>query len=192
VERLLTGAGPAQALRRLGLGLPRWSGCFAALVVSLLLILVIPGYAAMTGSSFRMYPGWMSLLPGLFAQAGIAEETLFRGYLFRHVRAGRPFWTAALLAGAPFVLVHLLLFLTLPWQVAAASVLLAWVMTFPLSYLFELGGNTIWAPAFLHFVVQGAVKLAVPASADQYFPLVWITASAIVPFLVFLVRNRDR
>jgi membrane protease YdiL (CAAX protease family) len=192
MERLWTGASPAQALRLLGLGLPRWRGSVAALIVSLLLVLVFPGYAEIAGTSFGLYPGWTALLPGLFAQAGIAEETLFRGYLFRHVRTGRPFWTAALLASGPFVLVHLLLFLTLPWPVAAASVLLASIMTFPLAHLFELGGNTIWAPALLHFVVQAAVKLVVPISTDQHFPLVWMTASAVVPFLVFLVGNRDR
>ena len=49
-------------------------------------------------------------LPGLFAQAGIAEELLFRGYLFGHLREGRSFWRAALLSMPPFLAVHLLLF----------------------------------------------------------------------------------
>jgi membrane protease YdiL (CAAX protease family) len=42
-----------------------------------------------------MYPGWTLLVGGLFAQAGIAEEVLFRVYLFRHIREGRAFWPAA-------------------------------------------------------------------------------------------------
>jgi len=79
---------------------------------------------------------------------------LFRGYLFGHVREGRPFWRAATVSCAPFVAVHLFMFLTLPWPIALASVLLAAILSFPLAYLFELGGRTIWAPAFLHFIVQ--------------------------------------
>jgi membrane protease YdiL (CAAX protease family) len=92
-----------------------------ALGVGLLLLMVIPGYYVLTGVRFGMYPGWLWLLPGLFAQAGIAEEVLFRGYLFRHVREGRSFWRAAAVASGPFVLVHLILFLTMSWPLAAAS-----------------------------------------------------------------------
>lgn len=49
----------------------------------------------------------------------IAEETPFPGCLFRHLRRDRTFWRAVLLSMAPFVLVHLILILTLPWPVAA-------------------------------------------------------------------------
>ena len=136
-----------------------------------------------------MYPRWILLLPGLFAQAGVAEEILFRGYLFRHLRASRSFWRAAFVASGPFVLVHLYLFLTLPWPLAAASVLLSALIAFPLAHLFELGGNTIWAPALLHWVVQGAVKVATPVEVALVFPVVWIVASAVIPFGVFFVRR---
>jgi hypothetical protein len=67
-------------------------------------------------------------------------------------------------------------------------VLLAALMSFPLAYLFELDGNTIWAPAIVHWVVQGAVKVVVPSEPVPAFPLVWIAASATLPFVVFLVR----
>ena len=144
----------ATALERLGFGAPRWRGVLAAGGAGALLLLVFPGSQALTETSFEMYPGWGRLLPGLFAQAGIAEEVLFRGYLFGHVREGRPFWRAATVSCAPFVAVHLFMFLTLPWPIALASVLLAAILSFPLAYLFELGGRTIWAPAFLHFIVQ--------------------------------------
>ena len=51
--------------------------------------------------------------------------------------------------------------------------------------MFELGGNTIWPPALLHFTVQGAVKvLEVPG--DTLMPLVWIGASAALRYLGFL------
>ncbi len=159
----------------------------AGLGVSLLLLAVIPGYAALRGATLTIYPGWLWLLPGLFAQAGIAEEALFRGYLFGRLRRGHGFWHAAALATVPFVLVHLILFATPPWPVALAAVLLSTVMSFPLAHLFELGGRTIWGPALLHLTVQGAIKvLEVPG--DAALPLVWMAASAVLPYLVVLRR----
>jgi membrane protease YdiL (CAAX protease family) len=131
-------------------------------------------------------------LPGLFAQAGIAEEVLFHGYLFGHLRVGRTFWRAAAASMLPFVSVHLVLFLSMPWPIALASVLLAVVISFPLARLFELGGNTIWAPALLHFVIQATVKIVVFPHGAQSFALAWMAASAIVPLLVFTVKAPAR
>lgn len=186
VDVLLLGESPRRVVRHSGFALPARRGIVAAVTASVLLLLVIPAYAVVAGVQFAIYPDWWRLMPGLFAQAGVAEEALFRGYLFRHVREGRSFRDAAWIAAGPFVLVHLLLFVSLPWPIALASVALAAVLSFPLAYLFELDGNSIWAPALVHSVIQGAVKLAIPAEADSPFPIVWITASAIIPFVVFL------
>ena len=141
-----------------------------------------------TGLAPAPYPGWLALLPGLFAQAGVAEEVLFRGYLFGRIRVGRSFWRAAALSMVPFVGVHLVLFISLAWPIALASVLLAVVISFPLAHLFELGGGTIWAPALLHFVIQATVKVAVFPHGGESFALAWMAASAIVPLLVFTVK----
>ena len=51
-------------------------GQSAGLAVALQLVLVIPGYAMVRGVPVEPYPGWPLLIPGLFPQAGIAEETL--------------------------------------------------------------------------------------------------------------------
>lgn len=187
-ERFLFGRSLAAGARDLGLGIPAARGLLAAAALGLLLLLVIPAFARVTGAAVELSRGWARLVPGLFGQAGVAEEVLFRGYLFRHIRKARPFWRAAFLSAVPFVAVHLFLFLTLPWAVALAAVLLAMVLSFPLAYLFELGGDTIWAPAFVHFVVQGAIKvLVVEGPGAEFFPFVWMAASAALPFLVFLV-----
>jgi membrane protease YdiL (CAAX protease family) len=137
------------------------------------------------GASVAGYPGWPSLLPGLLAQAGVAEEVLFRGYLFGHAREHRPFWPAVLFAMGPFVAVHLLLFLTLPWPLALAAVALAAATTPPLAYLYELGGRSIWPPALVHFVMQGAIKVVVVSGEE--LPLIWMVGCATLPYLVFLV-----
>jgi hypothetical protein len=63
-------------------------------------------------------------------------------------------------------------------------------VTPPLAYLFELGGNTIWGPAILHFVIQAVVKVTTLSDGDgPVFPIVWMATCASVPFLVFLVRR---
>jgi membrane protease YdiL (CAAX protease family) len=175
---------PGSAARALGLAAPRLTGMAASLGICVLLLLVVPLFARLAGASVALETGSGWLLPGLFAQAGIAEETLFRGYLFRLVRNGRSFWRAAGLSMLPFVAVHLLLFATMPWAVALAALLLSVVLSFPLAHLFELGGATIWPPALLHLVVQGTVKILVfSGDASSLFPIVWMASSALFPLV---------
>ena len=163
-------------------------GIMLALAASSLMLLIIPAMIIYTNASWSMYPGWVGLLPGLFAQSGIAEETLFRGYLFRHLRKGRTFIRAAVIASIPFIAAHSILFFTMPWVIALASLLLSAIISFPLARLFEVGGNTIWAPAILHFVVQSAVKVIVIEGQAFNFPVIWMLAAAGIPFVVFLYR----
>jgi membrane protease YdiL (CAAX protease family) len=155
-----------------------------------LLLLVVPAFARVAGVRWSIDPDAVPLVPGLFAQAGIAEEVLFRGYLFGHLRRGRSFWRAAALSMVPFVAVHLLLFATMPFPIAMAALLLAVVVSFPMAQLFELGGMTIWPPALLHFVIQGTVKVVgMQGDSPVGFPVAWMAASAALPFLAFLIRR---
>jgi hypothetical protein len=88
----------------------------------------------------------------------------------------------------PFTVVHLILFFSMSWPIALASILLALVMSFPLAKLFELGGRTIWAPAIVHFVVQGLVKVVVVSGESAgLFPVFWMTVCAVVPLCAFCV-----
>jgi membrane protease YdiL (CAAX protease family) len=187
-QRLLTGAPLPVAIRAVGLGLPTARSIGAAAGIGLILMLAIPAFALATGAQPSLYPGWLVLLPGLFAQGGIAEEILFRGYLFGNVRQHHSFWRAAALSSGPFVAAHLLLFATMSWPVALAATLLAFVVSFPLSHLFEMGGRTIWAPALVHFVIQGAVKVVEMSGAPASYPMTWLAACAVVPWLAFASR----
>lgn len=191
-ERVLWRHQDWATVRYLGLGRPRATGIAVAGGVTFLLLVVAFLFVRARGLSPSSYPGWVSLLPGLFAQGGIAEEVLFRGYLFSHIRVGRTFWRAAGLSMLPFVAVHLVLFVSMPWPIALASVLLAVVISFPLAYLFELGGGTIWAPALLHFAIQATVKVVVFPYGAESFALAWMAASAVVPLLVFTVKAPTR
>ncbi len=179
----------ADTVRALGLGRPASRGVRRAALIGLLLLLVVPACLLANQVPARLYPGWIWLLPGLMAQGGIAEEVLFRGYLFGAVRGHYPFWRAATLSALPFVAAHLLLFLGMTWPVALASTLLALVSSFPLARLYELGGGTIWPPALLHFVIQGGLKVIdVPGEAGMRLTMTWFVAAAVLPWLAF-ARN---
>ncbi|HEY8563481.1 MAG TPA: type II CAAX endopeptidase family protein [Pyrinomonadaceae bacterium] len=174
-----------EAFFALGLGPPAKRGIFASLAVCLLLLSTIPVFASVANVSFGFYEGSIGLAPGLFFQAGIAEETLFRAYLFGHLRRRYSFWKAAGLAAIPFILVHSFLFYQLSWVLAAASILLAVAMSFPLARLFEMSGGTIWGAAFLHFVAQSTVKILVAEGESAHlFPFFWIAACAFLPQIV--------
>lgn len=190
VECVAFGRHPSDAPAAVGLGVPRARGIVAAALAVVPALLVIPAFEATTGVSAVLRSDWVSLTPGLFAQAGVAEETLFRGFLYGHVRNGRSFWRAATLSAVPFVGVHLFLFFTLPWAVALASVMLAVVLSFPFAHLFELGGRTIWPSAVAHFVIQGTIKIVeVPETTRSQLALTWMLASALAAQIVFLIAR---
>jgi membrane protease YdiL (CAAX protease family) len=190
-QRWLHGGTLLEAARSLGLGIPRLRGLAAACASCASLAIAQTAVVLASGAEVTYDAMSVWLLPGLFAQAGVAEGTLFRGYLFGYVRRRFPFWRAWFVSMIPFVAVHLFLFLTMPWPVAMASVLLAATTSIPLSHLYELGGRTIWAPALLHFSIQSVPKIFIPAdSARLTFPLTWMAVCGVLPLLVLLIRVR--
>lgn len=190
VERLLFGKGARRALRRLGFGWPNGRAILVGLLVALAMIAFYPAFSFITGAQVSLRDGWLLMALGLFTQHGIAEETLFRGYLFRHLREGRAFWRAAFLSLVPFVAVHLLLLVHLDFSVAVASILVAIATAFPLAYMFERDNNTICAPALIHGAAH-SIKLV--SNPDGVFPtaaLIWLVVVAVVPYLVFAFPKR--
>lgn len=186
VQRLAFCKSVWRALLSLGLGIPNARSLASTALIGSIMLSSLFLFVDQTGSTLDVYPDWESLIIGLFFQAGIAEETLFRGYLFGHIRRRHTFWKAASFAAIPFVLIHLNLFFSLDWSLAGASILLSVAISFPLSTLYEQNGNTIWAPALLHFIIQAVPKLVVPNGDSAWlFPLFWILISAIVPLFVY-------
>lgn len=185
-EWILSRRAPLAALRALGLGAPRAKPFLLTLALSAAMLAFYPLFAQTTGAALTLRPDAALLILGLFAQAGLAEEAIFRGFLFRRLREGRSFWRAAWLSAIPFVAVHLLLFLTLDPALAAISILLALIISFPLAWAFERSGG-IWAPALVHFIVQGSIKL-VDAGADfQSLAIGWMIVSGLAPWTLFLL-----
>lgn len=187
-DRLAFTRSMAQSWRDLGLLAPTARGMAAAGLISVLLAGALLIAAAMTGAALTLRPDWAWLTLGILAQAGLAEELTFRGFVYGRIRATRPFWRAILLSIAPFALVHLAMFAIMPWPIALASLALSVVLCVPLAQLYELGGRTIWAPALVHAVIQGALKI-VDIDGASALPLIWIGACGALPFLAFLWRR---
>lgn len=192
LDRTLLKRSWRESLASMGLGRPAARGVVTAVLIGGVLMAFFPLYARASNVRLVVDPGSLALLPGLFLQGGFGEELLFRGFLFGRLREDRPFWRAAVLALIPFVAAHLLLFATLPPAIAAAATLLAVVMSFPLARLYELAGRTIWAPAFVHFVVQAAIKL-IAAEPPPALPMgiPWMAACMVVPWLAFAIRPSE-
>lgn len=186
-EVLLFGRSFKEAVRSIGLGSPSMTGLLAAIAICVIMSLSILLFASVMNSPLEFYPNWYWLVPGLFFQAGIAEEALFRGYVFGRFAERFPFWKAAALALVPFFIVHLFLLFTLPWAIATASILLSLVIAFPLARVYILCGNTIWGAAIIHFTVQAGVKVIVlDSDVSVLFSFCWMAVCAVVPYLIFL------
>jgi membrane protease YdiL (CAAX protease family) len=179
----------AESWRELGLGAPAGRGIWTAIALISVLVAAAAGYLGATGGviAFESAAPW--LLLGMFGQGGIAEELVFRGYLFGRLRRTRSFWPAAFIATIPFAIVHVSLFLTLPWPLALAALVMSVALTFPFAWLFELGGRTIWPPALLHAALQAPPKLI--SVDDPTLPLLWMAASTVLAWSVFLIPRRS-
>jgi len=135
------------------------------------------------------------LAVGVFALHGIAEEVLYRGFLFRRLREGRSFWKAAWLAVIFFTAAHIPILISQGLLVGGMAVLLAVVSSFPFSYMYEKGNNTIWAPAIVHAAIDTVIPILALGPSDNSSTLavtLWMAASMIIPYLVFLIMRNNQ
>lgn len=190
-ESVLSRRPPIEAAVMLGLRWPTSGALAMTLAISLVLVTYFPAFTAATGAQLHPLPGAGLLALGMLAQGGVAEEVVFRGFVFRRLRAGRTFWHAAWLAAAPFAAVHALLFLQLDWPIALASLLLAVSMSFPLAWLFERSNGSVLAPAILHGVTQVGIKLVDAGEHLAPLALGWMALCAAAPWIVFLLRPQS-
>ena len=188
VERAIFCQAIGRALRSLGLGRPAARGWIVAIGVVAALLLILVALARSSAVSLEITADALQLMPGLFAQGGVAEETLFRGYLYRHFRMRRSAWHAGTLAMLPFAAVHVLLFLVLPWHIALIALLAAAALSFPLAHLFEISGNSLWPPALVHFAIQAVPKVTVVTGVTSSgFAIFWMILATVVLWLGVVV-----
>jgi membrane protease YdiL (CAAX protease family) len=190
-ERWLTRAPLRTCLAALGFGVPARRAMLAAIAISVALLACLPLLAAQTGVELELRSGAAWLALGMLAQGGVAEETIFRGFMYRHLRRTRTFWRAAALSAVPFAAAHVPLFWTLPVPVAALALAMAIAWSFPLAWLFDRAHGTIWPSAILHAVIQGGIKVLVDDDSDfQSLAIAWVALGIVLPWLAFLLRDR--
>lgn len=186
-ESVLSRRGVGEAFSALGLRWPARNAWIGTAAMSAVLLMYFPTFAAVTGAELEVLPGAAVLVFGMFLQGGVAEEVVFRGFVFRRLRISRLFWRAALLSAAPFVGVHALMLLHMDLSIALTSLLLAVSISFPLAWLFEHGGRSVFAPAILHGVVQAGIKVIDAGDDFALLALGWIALCTTLPWVLFLV-----
>lgn len=188
VEWALGGRG--QPWRRLGFGRPTARGLGVAAVVSALVLLVYPLVTAVSGAAIVLRPDWPWLLVGLFALHGLAEEIVWRGYVFRRLRVGRSFPAAAALSMPLIAVTHIPIAVASGPAIGLGAMAVAATTAVPLAYLFETGRGTLWAPALVHTAIDSFKLVLIPAAAVSTFSLLLVAVSLLVPLLALAVPRR--
>ena len=125
---------------------------------------------------------------GAVALNGIAEETLFRAFVFGHFRRegqGMTFRQAALISLLIFAAVHLVLFVQNPFIIGVLGTLIAVTAAFPLAYLFEQGGFSIWPTVILHVATHVIRFVEIGEPFYMTAVLAWLILQVGAPFLIF-------
>jgi membrane protease YdiL (CAAX protease family) len=191
VERVLFGTNPGPALDLLGLRRRPSGGLLPVVLVTLPLVAYYPGLGIITGTLVPLREGWILTAIGVFLQGGVAEEVIWRGFLFRHLRDGRGFWTASFLTMVLMVLAHVVLVWSLDPVSAGAAIIISAIIVFPMCHVFELDRGAVWSVALMHAVVQGVPKLVdVPAAIASLAIVGWAVLSTLAPLLVFAYRRQ--
>jgi membrane protease YdiL (CAAX protease family) len=183
---LLRKASLSKSFREVGFGVPNWRVMGISIVISLLMLSFFPLYTSLANVNFPLQNNWPWILMGIITGVGIAEETLFRGYVFNFLRRERTFWKAASISMILFGAMHLLLLLWQPLPIAIAAIFLAIIAAYPTAYLFELGNRTIWPPAILHTTALATNLFEIPADLMVSLSLIWIGVVVTGLFLVFI------
>ncbi len=189
LERALFGTGPSVALSDLGFRRPQGRGLLLAGLFVLPLAAYYPVLGVATGAPLALQPAWGWRLLGVALNNGLAEETMMRGFVFRHLREGRTFWSAAALTTAYFAAYHVPLVFTQGPAIGVAGIVLAVPVGFVTALLYERGGNTVWGPVLMHVVNNGLVMLVVPPA--PWAPLGYMALSTATA-VVMLVAARAR
>jgi membrane protease YdiL (CAAX protease family) len=179
------------ALRRLGLGRPSarylWIATLACAPIAIAYAIAFIVFRAPT----TLDEAWPVLLVKFVIAQGLTEETLFRGFLYRRLRAGRSFARAAGLTAVVFALGHLNhLVHGLSFGVlvsVATSLFFATVLTFSFARLYERSGS-VWPVALMHLAIDSGDAFTQLASlgAVRFIYLGAILATA--PLVFWLTR----
>lgn len=144
------------------------------------------------GVTLEVRENWLSVLLGVLLFHGLAEELVWRGYVFAWLRDHRSFAAAVWWSVPLIALTHTPMVVTDGWLVGALATLTAAITCWPLAYLWERGGQAVWAPALLHALI--GTWQVFERTYPLTFPMLVMAASITVPLLVFspVVRHIQR
>lgn len=180
---------PARNLiRTLGLNPTNGRALFAAAVVGAGVLVTYLGGAAALGVDLELRDNWPMVLVGLLLFHGVAEELVWRGLVFGHLRRQFTFRRAVAWSMPWIALTHLPIVVGSGWLVGGLAMTSAAITCLPLAHLWERGGRTIWAAAVLHGLI-GTWQLF-ERSYPPTYQLVILTASIVVPLAAFAFGDR--
>lgn len=187
LEMVLYKKGLSQALSVIGITRFNWRSVHIAAVFLLPLIVFFPLFALLTNSPLAMRLNWQWLGLSALLINGLAEETMMRGFVFRHLREGRPFWRAAALSTVYFAAYHLVLIFTAGVMFGVIGAVIAIPTGFLTAYLYERGNNTIWASALLHAVNNALIYIFIFPTDIQPIATVLYLVVGLVLTIVMVV-----
>ena len=134
---------------------------FRPLAVGILACLLGFGYvffhAHLANARWELRPRLIYFLPFLLVLTCFGEELVYRGFFFRLLRKGRSFFMATLISGVLVVLDHYYqLGIVLKtggvdgWKTVVIDIAGKFLWVFALNFLYERGGNAIWACMLAH------------------------------------------
>jgi membrane protease YdiL (CAAX protease family) len=183
----------SKALSDIGITRFNWTGIRITAVFLLPLLVFFPLFAPLTNSPLVIRPNWQWFVLSALLNNGLAEETMMRGFVFRHLREGRPFWHAAALSTLYFAGYHLVLILTAGVMFGVIGVLIAIPTGFLTAYLYERGNNTIWASALLHAVNNALVYIFVfPTDIQSSATILYLVVGFVLTIVIVVWVYRRR
>jgi membrane protease YdiL (CAAX protease family) len=187
-ERLATGLPLTELLRRSGLRRPVAKAAIAAVAVGGIVVATYLGGAAALGIDLAVRSNWPTVLGGALVFHGIAEELVWRGYVYGSFRR-RATARRAIARSMPLIaLTHVPIIIGNGLAIGSLAVLSAAVTCLPLAHLYDRGGRSIWPPAILHFLI-GTWQLF-ERTYPVEFSMVVLLGSIVAPLATFLFGDR--
>jgi membrane protease YdiL (CAAX protease family) len=128
------------------------------------------------------------VLGGVLLFHGLAEELVWRGYVYGHLRRTNSFRGAVIRTVPLIALTHVPIILSNGLAVGSLAVLSAAVTCLPLAYLYDRGGRTVWPPAIVHGLI-GTWQLF-DRTYPVEFSLLILCGSILTPLTAFLFGDR--
>jgi membrane protease YdiL (CAAX protease family) len=192
LEMILYHKGLSGALSDIGITRFNWTGIRIAAVYLLPVIVYYPLFSILAQTPLVAQPNWQWRIVNVLLVNGLAEEIMMRGFVFRHIREGRPFWRAAGLATAYFAAYHIVLLFTAGVVIGIIAVIIAIPTGFLTAYIYERGRNTIWGSALLHAVYNAfALIFIFPTDLQPIASLLYLLLGSVIAItmLVWVYRS---